>query len=117
MKKTTAIACILGALLLGVAIAAYAQVVWVQVVVKYDNTTTYPVLSNQTQWVYVWRAVADSKGITYGDCDAACRRLIVGEKMRETFNAWLYQQIANKNNSTANATTAAQVEALQGMVE
>ena len=117
MSKKAAILGMVAALLVGVAVTVWAQVTFVTVSVKYENTTQIPALGNVTQWVYTWRAVADSKGITYGDCDAACRRLIVGEKMREQFNSWLYQQIANRNNSTANATTGAQVQALQGVVE
>lgn len=117
MSKKAAILGMVAALLVGVAVTVWAQVTFVSVFVKYENSTHLPALGNVTQWVYTWHTVADSRGITYGDCDAACRRLIVGEKMREQFNAWLYAQLANKNNSTANATTAAQVQALQGVVE
>ena len=117
MSKKAAILGMVAALLVGVAVTVWAQATLVTVSVKYENSTSLPALGNVTLWVYTWHTVADSKGITYGDCDAACRRLIVGEKMREQFNAWLYAQIANRNNSTANATTAAQVEALQGVVD
>lgn len=117
MKKTTAILCIIGALLVGVAATIYAQVTWVTVSVKYDNTTTYPVLSNRTQWVYVWHAVADAKGIPYASCDAACRRQIVGEKMRESFNDWLATRVKDGKISAAEAEALAIAGTLNGTVD
>lgn len=117
MKKITAVLLITAAFLCGIAVAVYAQVTYVTVSVKYDNSTQIPALGNVTPWVYAWRQVADSKGIAYGDCDAACRRRIVGEKMVEEFRKWQYARIAAINTASANATTAAQIEALQGVVE
>ena len=117
MKKSTAIVCILAALLAGVALTVYAQVTFVSVVVKYDASTTIPALGGVTPWTYAWRQVADSKGIAYADCDAACRRAIVGAQMLEEFKKWQYARISQINTQAANATTAAQIEALAGVVE
>lgn len=116
MKKARFVLVLAVGILVGIASVALAQT-FVQCKVSFESSENIPALGNVTQWTYTWHTVADSRGIAYGDCDATCRRQIVGEKMREQFNAWLYQQIANKNNSTANATTAAQVQALQGVVE
>jgi hypothetical protein len=117
MKKTTAVLCIVAALLVGVAVTVYAQITWVTVSVKYDNTTTYPVLGNSTQWVYVWHAVADSKGIAYGSCDAACRRAIVGERMREEFNNWLGTRVKDTKTAAAEAEAIAIAGTLNGTVD
>lgn len=117
MRKSTAVLCMIAALLVGVALTVYAQVTYVNVSVKYDNSTTIPGLGNVTPWVYAWHQVADSKGIAYGDCDAACRRQIVGTQMVEEFRKWQYARINQINTQAANATTAAQIEALRGVVE
>ncbi len=118
MKKTTAILCMVAALLVGVAVTVYAQsITWVKITLKWDNTTTIPALGGQTQWVYAWHQVADAKEIPYAECDARCRRQIVGEMMMEQFRRWQYARIAAINSAAAEATTAAQIEALQGTVE
>lgn len=116
MRKSLVFGLILG-LLVGVAVTLLAQTSYVNVVVKYDASTHVPALGNVTPWAYAWRQVADSRGIAYDECDAACRRLIVAEQMRTEFNKWLYARISAKNTEAANTITVQQIQALQGVVE
>ena len=115
MKKTTAIITIIAALLVGVAVTVYAQVVYVTLAVKYENTT--PVLGAATQYGVILRTVATAKGVDVTPLNGTQRRMLVASQMKECFEGWLVQQIAGEEQATAQANTAARIAALRGTAE